>query len=766
MKTTLFVALALACASLTALAPAPRPDVASLMAEIKAVKDEVDPAKVTELGNLRSRAALDGLIELYDSVFGSIYLQREVVKALGLLDGVADAEQPAFQKLTDIATGSKEPELRAMALDVLGQSRGMGKHFLKTIIESTADSDVREQAMQKLVRMSDASDKDFFQTLFNAIYAEKDKEKEKKSKKDAGPIQKMTSLKAIREAAFEQIAQDEKLFDNAKLAELAREKLPADATVDREQKSGIRRLALIELERRGDKKIAELAQTVYEDTSERSPIRIEAARILMEGSKGAPDMLVKFIEDGREPGASSSTINDFESLRLAMADLVAKHRDEKSTKKLVGMVGKGKPHEQRFVLRALAGAQDEKLAKSLSKAVLDAAKTTPSKLDSAEYLTERSVTMSMITALAAMGEKSVLPDFEELIEDSQQAKSNADQTVIAAVLDATSKLRGKEAAWLDALAKYAKSSKLEVRNAALMQLGAVGDAKHLEVLTTAFDDADWSTRYAALVGLEGLRSKEAVGAIVKRLDKEEGLMLNRCAEALFRLTGKPFRTSAPAWSTWWEKEGAGFTPISTADLAKLQSDDEMRRLKQVDETSAKFFGIRIVSRRVLFIIDVSGSMAWDLHSEQAPGDPKQTRMEIAKRELLACIDALDPKSLFNVQVFSSDVDRWLDGGIAAYSKSNKTEAKAYVEKLAPAGGTNIYGALKDAFTDPDVDTIFFLSDGEPSVGEVTDQASIRERVREWNEHRRIVIHSIAVGGSFNILEWLALDSGGTHKKFQ
>lgn len=766
MKTTLFVALALACASLTALAPAPRPDVASLMSEIKAVGDEVDPAKITELGNLRSRAALDGLIELYDSVLGSTYMQREVVKAFGLFDGVADAEQPAFQKLTDVATGSKEPELRAMALDVLGQSRGMGKHFLKTIIESGADSDVREQAMQKLVRMSDASDKDFFQRLFNAVYAEKDKEKEKKSKKDAAPIQKMTSLKAIRELAFEQVAQDDKLFDNAKLAELAREKLSADPTVDREQKSGIRRLALLELERRGDKKIAELAKTVYEDASERSPIRLEAARILMEGANGAPDMVEKFIEDGREAGASSSTINDFESLRLALADMVAKHRDEKATKKLVGLVGKGKPHEQRFILRALAGAKDEKLAKALSKAVLDAVKKTPAKLDNAEYLTERSVTMSMIDALASMGEKSVLPDFEELIEDSQQTKSNADQTVIAAVLDATSVLRNKEAAWLDALAKYAKSPKLEVRNAALMQLGAVGDAKHLDVLTAALDDADWSTRYAALVGLEALRTKEAVGAIVKRMDKEEGLMISRCAEALFRLTGKPFRMSAPAWNAWWEKEGASFTPISTAELAKLQSDEDLRRLKQVDETSAKFFGIRIVSRRVLFIIDVSGSMAWDLHSEQAPGDPKQTRMEIAKRELLACIEALDPKSLFNITVFSSDVDRWLDGGVAAYSQSNKTEAKAFVEKLEPAGGTNIYGALKDGFNDPDVDTIFFLSDGEPSVGEVQDQASIRERVREWNEHRKIVIHSIAVGGTFDILEWLALDSGGTHKKFQ
>ena len=49
---------------------------------------------------------------------------------------------------------------------------------------------------------------------------------------------------------------------------------------------------------------------------------------------------------------------------------------------------------------------------------------------------------------------------------------------------------------------------------------------------------------------------------------------------------------------------------------------------------------------------------------------------------------------------------------------------------------------------------------------VTDQAQIRERVKEWNEHRKIVIHTIAVGGTFDILEWLAADSGGTHKRFQ
>jgi hypothetical protein len=452
---------------------------------------------------------------------------------------------------------------------------------------------------------------------------------------------------------------------------------------------------------------------------------------------------------------------------MALADLVAKNRDDGITKDLVKSVGKGKPHEQRFVLRALAGYHDDKLAKALSKQAADAVKKTPPKLDGADYLTQRHITLQVLETLSTMDEKSVVADLQALIDAAEDPKAHTDAIVIAGAMDAMGKLRGKDAAWGELLAKYAKSPKLDVRNAALMQLGKDGDKKYLPVLTTAIDDADWSTRYAALVGLEAMRTNESIGAIVKRMGSEEGLMLHRCAEALFRLTGKPFHLSVPAWKTWWEKEGASFQPISLADLQKLQSDEELRRLKEVATTaSAKFFGMRIVSRRVIFVIDISGSMAWDLHSEQAPGKPADSRMEIAKRELIACIDALDPKALFNIITFSSDVDRWLDTGIAEFSKTNKDEAKAYVEKLSPNGGTNIYGALKNAFTDPDVDTIFFLSDGEPSVGDVVDQASIRERVREWNEHRRIVINTIAVGGSFDILEWIALDAGGTHKKHQ
>ena len=59
-----------------------------------------------------------------------------------------------------------------------------------------------------------------------------------------------------------------------------------------------------------------------------------------------------------------------------------------------------------------------------------------------------------------------------------------------------------------------------------------------------------------------------------------------------------------------------------------------------------------------------------------------------------------------------------------------------------------------------------MSDGEPTTGGVIDPHRIREDVASWNKHRKIVIHTVAVGGSLEILEWIAADSGGRHIKMR
>jgi len=112
------------------------------------------------------------------------------------------------------------------------------------------------------------------------------------------------------------------------------------------------------------------------------------------------------------------------------------------------------------------------------------------------------------------------------------------------------------------------------------------------------------------------------------------------------------------------------------------------------------------------------------------------------------------------------VEKWVDGGLAAATQKNRDEAKSYIERIGANGGTNLYDAVELAFEDKDVDTIFIMSDGEPNLGKESDPVVIREHVKAWNEHRGIVINTIQVAGQFQILDWLAEDSGGTHVKYE
>ena len=168
---------------------------------------------------------------------------------------------------------------------------------------------------------------------------------------------------------------------------------------------------------------------------------------------------------------------------------------------------------------------------------------------------------------------------------------------------------------------------------------------------------------------------------------------------------------------------------------------------------------------MLFIIDVSGSMNEPLRSRYV-GEQGKPRIDVAKELLSAAIKGLEDNALFNIVTFSGGVDEWLEKGVAESNGKSRDEALEYVDRLGAAGGTNLYGSLVAAFEDEDIDTIFVLSDGEPSVGELIDPQLIREAVKEMNATRGVVIHTVAVGGTFSILEWLAEDTGGTHVGLQ
>jgi hypothetical protein len=701
-------------------------EVSDLAEAIKKSHDDADPADIKTLAGFATREAAQALTEIYGAM-GSIYMRLEVLKTLPSFDGIPGADQLALQKLMDIATESEERELRDAALDAIGRCDQLGKPFLMMIVESPAEDDIRERAMDLHVDRATKDDHAWYRKIYKrekkAASGTSKKKRGKRGKKaeeeETPPELKVYKLATLREKAFAVVAKE---FTDDELKEVLSDPY-----------WGLRYLALEELRSRDLKKAVVRAEELYSNLEGRVELRALSARILAEDA--GTRIADRFIKDGRKFMTPTQ-------LRNALADILAEFEDDGVNKKTGKLVGKGKVFEKLFILRAVRKIDDDKLNKRIQKLLRDR---------------EADVRVAAAATLAERGDVTAVKELQKMIDKSK------DPVVIAGGIDAMSEIRGTDEAWDAQLVEYASGAAEEVRNAAIMQIGKDGRTDHFDLFGPALKHPLWSTRHAAMRGLVSMRDKRALPLLIAQVQHEKGRMLYDFVDGLFELTGKPYRISVNSWRAWWENEGADFEVISLDELEKARAKEEERRLKQI--TNVKFFGIRIISHRVIFIIDVSGSMNEPMRVREAGGGA-DIRMEVAKRELSRCIEGLDSEALFNIITFSNGVESWLQGGITGADPKSREEAVSYISRLGAGGATNLYDSLRLAFDDPDADTIFILSDGEPTAGEELDISVIRNHVAAWNEHRKVVINTIGIGGSFEVLAWLAEDSGGTHVKFR
>lgn len=301
-------------------------------------------------------------------------------------------------------------------------------------------------------------------------------------------------------------------------------------------------------------------------------------------------------------------------------------------------------------------------------------------------------------------------------------------------------------------------------------------------------DPVWQVRSSALFALMRVRHIDAVEPLIRELQvPENGRLLPEIAEALANLTGNEFGVDPPRWQEWWAQSKAGYVLPTKEGIAFLRSKREARTgtatISDFHKSGAvQYQGIETLSRSIMFVIDVSGSMealVTEKERFEAGGYASYSRMEICKTELIRTIDGLQPHVNFNILAFATDVDPWKAKLVAA-NVLNKAAAKSWVGRLEPIGGsskedlaraglagaasldkgkTNTYGALMAALNVQggprtggadktymtDVDTIFFLSDGRPTVGDYVDTDDILREVTAANQLRKVVLHTIAIG---------------------
>jgi HEAT repeat protein len=640
-----------------------------------------------------------------------------LAKQLWRLAGVGGVEQDAMQALMDLATTSEREEVSQAALDSLSKSERIGRQFLAMIVDSSAADELRIGAMRRHIKSPTAEDRSWYRRLWKGPDADeegKDKKKPKKEDKlSPEEAKRPWDLRQVRALAFGTLVSDLEVKD---LQEAA-----GDGDGD------VRRAAVAEMLRRDVPETKELAQKVFGDGGQTVAVREAAADWLMR-------------QQGEEFGEALVAVAlHFETpsdLRRGLAAVFAARANAEQKEKLAKKFGKGKPEELQFGIRALTGYGDAKIVAALEKLLRDK---------------DSNVRAAAIEELAKRGQQTSVEPLEKAIDKLE------DPVELAAILRALSGLRGTDPAWAERLRGFATGEAEFLRNASIGELVRLRDEQAAKLVEGALVSPAWSTRLAAAQGVEVLRLPEGVGWIVAQLQQETGRMARELTDILFRMTGQPYGKNAGAWKNWHAQLSGPPELISQAELDKLIEEQKERSLDET--TGTRFFGLRIESHRVCFVIDTSGSMEEKTRGPYT-GMTGPTRMEAAKTELKKALDGLDPNALFNIVTFSDKPRPW-QKVLQRATPEVIEQAKEHVTKLVPSGGTNLFGGIQTALQDPDVDTIIFLGDGEPSVGEIIEAAAIRRWVAGQNRDRGVKIHTVRVGLDLPILQWLSEDSGGT-----
>ncbi|MFT7662208.1 MAG: hypothetical protein ACI87A_000424, partial [Planctomycetota bacterium] len=292
----------------------------------------------------------------------------------------------------------------------------------------------------------------------------------------------------------------------------------------------------------------------------------------------------------------------------------------------------------------------------------------------------------------------------------------------------------------------------------------------------------WLVKARSASTLAKLRTKSAITTLIPLLAAEKGRVRDDFEAALNSLTGMTFRGKTILWHRWWTEHEATFRVPSEADaLGKLNEEQNKRR------EGSGFFGIESASQRILFVVDLSGSMNFamvprdnpndDLSGGRRPDLPQKgenSRLEEAKIALKSTLGDQELGGVFNLVFYASSVWPW-QGKLADVTESSIAAAQKSVDGLKATGATNIYGALKfaldmarvtstDKWYEPKIDTIFFLSDGRASVGLITDSDKILAYVRERNSSAGISINVVGLSGAQDayLLQRLALENGGRY----
>jgi hypothetical protein len=352
-----------------------------------------------------------------------------------------------------------------------------------------------------------------------------------------------------------------------------------------------------------------------------------------------------------------------------------------------------------------------------------------------------------IERLALAGKLEGRPErIAEALERCVGSRQHLDLSCAALLaLAAVDETRGRKRC-IEAL----RDSTPERRCAALAALGRMRTAEAFAAGISAMSDEDPRVRMAAIECLDAVGTRAAMLILISRLATETRLRVRwRIVGVLQGASGLKHRLDVRPWKLWAEA-------LPEGDVLRPRLDKGEKGRDDAGATRAGgFAGLQIVSDRVAFLFDFSGSMWTSLDDGRLPKDVVADKLRLA-------LETLPESTEFNLIPFTNVPIPW-EEEVRPAKKNEVRRALEFFDACQSRGRGNFYDAALLAMADPKVDTIVVLTDGVPTGGFHSDMDLILPLLCDQTRWRKLVVDSILVdapGGAKRRWEELSRRTGG------
>ena len=317
---------------------------------------------------------------------------------------------------------------------------------------------------------------------------------------------------------------------------------------------------------------------------------------------------------------------------------------------------------------------------------------------------------------------------DQHVEQLTESRAVSESTIV--LIDLIASTKNDDANFQ--LIELLDSERSELVMACADALGKNRAIEALDNLKRLVERPEWKTKYGyrfglvrTLINLEHPDAYEFLTHIQKSVD---GQLRHELNEAMKKVTLDDFLGDEERYEAWRDEGKQRESMFKSASYS-----ESANRIKLQPQ---QYYGIDINAKRVMFVIDHSGSMKARTYGG--------TRLTRAKQELIKAIKDMPNDHEFAIVFYETNVRKWREELVYA-SEENKMDAVQFVSRLGYGKSTNTHGALKTAMEfDESLEAVFLLTDGIPTCGDIVPPQGIINDVVRRNRLRHLTVNAIGI----------------------